>query len=297
MTKKEISHFPFKCILIKKDTTINGNGHSIDASGLSSMFFVGKGTNVTLENVVLKNGHIDCSGGNLLGNGGAIVVGVNALLNLKNCTLINNNAQYNGGAISLQYKTAKANIDNCSFIGNSATSHGGAIYSGSGENDVNITNCYFKENSAKRGGAIYQVSVQNSTFEKNTAKDTGGAMYCNDAYNCYFKENNANRGGAIFGSTAIHSTFDRNTAKFGDAIYSGDAINSTFINVSNKNSLIYSGNYAYSNIENCTFNYLNSDNTNDNGNPTPDHSKENNIAQFADNISTISKREILDEKL
>ena len=335
METNEKSHFLFKSIPITKNTYINGNGHSIDASGLGSIFLIKHHVNLTLENVILKNGDIGSIGGTLRANGGAIYVAEAAVINLKNCTLLNNHALYNGGAISLE-RTSKANIDNCSFIGNSADRYGGAIFSFRGENDANITNCHFKENSAEVGGAIYRFTVQNSTFEKNTA-ELGGAMYACNAYHCYFKENNGNCGGAMYGGNAYYCYFKENNGNSGRAMYMGNAyycyfnedngnseraiyrvneyycyfkedngnceesifeataINSTFSNVSDKNSLIHAGNYQYSYVENCIFNYLESNNIENNN--TTQSPKENNLTQheqIADNKinSTISRRNL-----
>ena len=83
------------------------------------------------------------------GDGGAIFCFSNNMT-VTNSTFINNNANGDGGAISLGvYNNSLFNISNCVFIDNAATNNGGGIFadirSTSGEN-LKIYNCTF-ENS------------------------------------------------------------------------------------------------------------------------------------------------------
>ena len=106
---------------------------------------------------------------------------------IKNCCFRKNSVSDDkGGAI---YSKGKVCVEDSTFDSNKANVDGGAIFC---ENDVNVTRCLFKNNKAEGaillqcyGGAIrsYQnVWINNSTFEKNTAADYGGAVYAKNIY-------------------------------------------------------------------------------------------------------------------
>ena len=109
-----------------------------------------------------------------------------------------------GGALHVSFQNTTGHlvsVDNCSFIGNSAELTGGAVsvlfYRGaastgavqasSRNNMVRIENSVFRENNCSRnGGAVSantfeaanssRVIIRNSLFERNGAKDEGGAF-------------------------------------------------------------------------------------------------------------------------
>ena len=95
-------------VLNKNDFTINGNGHTIDASNQSRIFDV-QGKNITINNLVLINANGT--------NGGAIYT--IQTLTLNNVTFSNNYATNTGGAIGL-YGNATLNCSNIRFIDNYA---------------------------------------------------------------------------------------------------------------------------------------------------------------------------------
>jgi predicted outer membrane repeat protein len=106
--------------------------------------------------------------------------------------------------------------------------------------DVTIKNLTIKNaNFNGNGGAIYFSSsgtVTNCNFINNKAtadNSYGGAvwMYSGSVENCNFIDNSAvEGGGAMFSGVAINSTFIYNHAACGAAIFDSDAINCTFIN-------------------------------------------------------------------
>ncbi len=119
--------------------------------------------------------------GNSAGYGGAIYSACNVILN--NCTFINNSATVVGGAIYLEVPDAASiptlTVLNSTLTGNSA-GYGGAIYNGS---TTTVSNSTFSKNSAtESGGALYNdtdstATVSNSTFYSNSATVSGGAFY------------------------------------------------------------------------------------------------------------------------
>ncbi|MBR3197047.1 MAG: hypothetical protein IKF66_00945, partial [Methanobrevibacter sp.] len=68
-------------IMITRPVTINGNGHTIDAKGKVSVFYV-KANDVTIKNLTIKNAHMD-------GYGGAIYLGMVDGCIVSQCNFIN----------------------------------------------------------------------------------------------------------------------------------------------------------------------------------------------------------------
>ena len=186
--------------------------------------------------------------------GGAI----NALspinLDLRNCSFINNSADF-GGAINMVGGCLI--VDNCSFTGNTANNYAGAIAVES-DTYLHITDSRFENNNAlaDAGGAIYirdsnailvnvnvtlssasfggavtalnsTLNIQKSNFKKNKVAFYGGAvyaMYCEVTLddNC-FDNNTALFGGALFvdnSNGSVRSDFINNSALIGSAVYS-----------------------------------------------------------------------------
>ncbi|MCM1265220.1 MAG: hypothetical protein NC200_03390, partial [Candidatus Gastranaerophilales bacterium] len=140
-------------------------------------------------------------------------------------TAFTSNTGVSGGAI---YNKGQMDIDNATFTSNNSTDAGGALLlSTSGNPDgsdlpclsANITNTSFSKNTSKNGGAIYvlgvleyegsepidnYVTIKNSTFTSNSAKEYGGAIYADRGSHVTiidtdFKNNKAGtNGGAIF---------------------------------------------------------------------------------------------------
>ncbi len=183
---------------------------------------VANGANVSFIN----NSAVSTGGGNAIG--GAILS--HRDLSLTGVLFQGNSAGY-GGAI---YSACNVILNNCVFINNSATLAGGAVYlevpDATSIPTLTVLNSTFTGNSAGYGGAIYNGStttVSNSTFSKNTATGSGGALY-NDigstatVSNSTFYSNSATVSGGAFYSegtlTVVDTTLVANHAASGGAI-------------------------------------------------------------------------------
>ena len=89
----------------KDNITINGNNHIIDANGKVRIFNI-TGKNVTLKNIIFKNGYTDEYGGAIRNDKGQI--------NIINCKFIGNNAKGNGNDIS-NTPESEIKIESCEF--------------------------------------------------------------------------------------------------------------------------------------------------------------------------------------
>ena len=166
-------------VLVNKDITISGDGHSIDGAGLNGIFDVWK-ANVVLKDIVFVNGKGDISKENC---GGALTV-TNPITNLTviNCTFKDCVAN-KGGAIDLMDSSVK--VYNSTFINNTAYC-GGALYLNSASTTTVIDGCDFVSNKATStgtagGGAAVQLQSGNlvvnaSSFISNVAVSTGAAI-------------------------------------------------------------------------------------------------------------------------
>lgn len=186
--------------------TIDGNGKTIDGSDKSRIFII-TAKDITLKNIVFKNGRSQKNYDNILNsNGGAIRVNINAGATIENCRFMNNASEEYGGAIdnfgeltivessftqnsaleeyglggAIKNTLAKLTLINSTFTENKAKREGGAIYNGD-DSECNITDSTLQDNSAEDGGAISNVdselSLCKSELHQNVAKNDGGAIY------------------------------------------------------------------------------------------------------------------------
>ena len=167
-------------ITISKAITIDGKGHTLDAKGSSRIFKI-NAENVTLKNIIFKNGH---------GNNGGAIQWMNTKGIAENCTFISCSAE-NGR--SVYWNGENEMINKSRFDHSTATQNGGAIYwnANSGE----IANSIFTNSRAQNGGAVYvpenrNVEIKSSIFDSNIAEEESGAVYGEtvDA-DCTFKNN------------------------------------------------------------------------------------------------------------
>ena len=122
----------FNGILINQNNfIIDGHGHTLNASFVYKIvrIFNVNGSNVTLKNLVLKNGNLN---GNRSNDNGGAILNTGQSLTINNITFIDNTAH-----MVVQYKIMehKLLITNSNFTNNQATfgniiskSQGGAIY-------------------------------------------------------------------------------------------------------------------------------------------------------------------------
>ena len=208
-------------ITISKAITIDGNGHTLDAKGSSRIFKV-NAENVTLKNIIFKNGH---------GNNGGAIQWMNTKGVADNCTFINCSAE-NGG--SVYWNGENGMINTSTFNHSTATQNGGAIYwnANSGE----IANSIFTHSYAQNGGAVYvpenrNVEIKSSIFDNNIAEEESGAVYGGTVDDdCTFKNNTY----TPLNTTTIISINET-------AVYTGNDISITTIVLSQKGGFANTG--------------------------------------------------------
>lgn len=179
----------------RDDLTIDGDGHKIDAVGISRIFMV-TAKNVLLKNITFTNGFTVEYGGGIHNAGD---------LTIRECKFDHNTAGYQSGLFVL--------------------GRGGAAYNAGGAN-LRIENSLFTSNESTEGdaGAIFNegdLSIDESTFTGNEAKSSGGAIHNNEAAltltGSKLNDNTSNSGGAISGEESVldisNSELSANKAK------------------------------------------------------------------------------------
>lgn len=267
-------------IKVNKRVTIDGKGHTIDASNLGRIFYLDRYA-IVLKNIKFINANSD-------DNGGAIY-GANLDLTFDNCTFINNTAK-NGGAIYAE-DSCRPRINNSYFENNTADVSGGAIVSNL--QGFEVYNSNFVNNRANYkpeeyssfarygGGAIYskfwatQSVIDNSNFTGNTANYLGGAVNVQSGANSRdltiitnsrFENNSAASSGAVFlgtrfseinGSTFINNHANETGGAVGVYHYFNTISNSYFENNSAERDggavFSFSPYYHTNTIDNSTF--------------------------------------------
>ncbi|WP_407414682.1 C1 family peptidase [Methanobrevibacter sp.] len=214
-------------VINKTIFSINGNGHTIDASNQATIFNV-IGNIVSISNIKLINGYSP-------ENGAAIYANSNIILN--NVTFINNNASKNGGAL-FNFETSV--INDCIFSNNTAAKVGGNIYA---TGPTHIGRSVFINSTGSTGTAIYcneTLTVTDSGFANLISDENGGAIYTSNITiikNCIFNNNTAQWGGSIYSLsniTIINSTFTNSKSKYSAAVFAQGNISisdSYFVNL------------------------------------------------------------------
>ena len=227
-------------IRIDKNITLQGMGTAnetiIDGNHSNTIILVNSISKVKFLNLTFING-------NSPDYGGAIHSELGGQIYVDNCDFINNTARSNGGAIDIAGETHRIkwqvfenfgflNATNCNFINNHAGHDGGALATYWGNSYV--YNSTFRLNYAERDGGSVRVGVysttltENCTFDNNTAKEWGGALYNWPGQltvnNCTISNNHAGtQGGAMItsgGLTVTNSKIINNSAtKKGGVIF------------------------------------------------------------------------------
>lgn len=176
------------------------------------------------------------------------------ILNITNSTFTGNEAATTGGAID-NYFYSGASVSNSTFEGNSAT-QGGALFNHNDKDkngnasNIDIADSSFSENTAVDGGAIYaqsDLTIKNSSFNKNSATDMGGAVQITGGNilieSSEFKENEAATTSAIANYTLSKSSvtikdslFDGNIASDGGAVGNWSSLGMTIDNTRFENN-------------------------------------------------------------
>lgn len=240
--------FSKRGIQIKKDITINGNGHTLNGLSQSRILLIKYGlienNRVILNNIKFVNGNTNLYGGAIFNYGN---------LTVNNCHFTNNYAKYCGGAIN---SVGSLNLKNSKFIKNTAGGDAGAVFSLTIDKTVEFFKDFYKDSSPE--GNMEFVSdmilylsfkygtdhMKNCVFTKNVAKGRGGGAIYGfthlDIDSCTFTSNSAkDRGGAVFANKNLiikNSKFTGNKAKkTGGAVYfrcheqSGSYVNGNWV--------------------------------------------------------------------
>ena len=251
------------------DMTLQGPGLNVirvRGEGVNDpyrIFTVANGTNagptVSINGLTIANGF--AAGGGIRNDGGKLSV---------NACLVTGNGGGEGGGI-LNYATegsvATLSVQNSTIAANRGSLGGGISNNGFGGTAIlGVLNCAFNDNTTfapEQGGGIYNssafsngtttVTVQNSTFKGNRARDGGGIHHRGSANSgpltvrgCTFTGNITNvAGGGVYirASKFIisDSTFTGNTAGFGGGVYTGGSGPSAPLTLQNST---FSGNTA-----------------------------------------------------
>ena len=158
-------------------------------------------------------------------------------LTLRGLTMTNWSTDTNGGVLAVDPR-GSSSLTNCTLSNNSALSQGGAIFNlagGGGTATVTLTDCTLSGNRAHDGGAYNGggqtygggATFSNCILKGNTAVDRGGAIALYNSLvnvtNCTLVGNSAHQGGGIAGGSMRldHTTFIGNTAIDGGGIFTG----------------------------------------------------------------------------
>lgn len=205
-------------------TTMNNNNTTLGGGSL----WVETGSSANLADT-------DLSHNTATKYGGAVYVSVNSKATLTNVTLSDNHAA-TGGALFL-WSNSSADLNNSEVSGNKATGNGGGVCVYDATCSLTASNgTVFRENSGYRGGGIFSsggtVTVEDSTFEKNTATDDGGAIAATQnssltVRNSKVLENKAadTAGGILAEKSTLEVTdsiIDGNRASVGGGLYIAD---------------------------------------------------------------------------
>ena len=235
---------------ISKSLTIDGKGHILDAKNKSGVLHI-TAENVTIKNIVFKNGNNHYGGAIYYEDGNNVV--------FSNCSFIQCSG-YEGGAINWAQNNGV--ISNCRFVNCSAERGGGVYFWFDAYGSV--SDCTFENCSADDGGAIYYLGINgtvlNCSFTNCLAHESGGAINWNGnegiISGCIFVNCSAVTGGSIYCDVECridNSVFINSNAENGKAIY---ACENTIISNSrfeSDNSQGMDGAVRGGTISDCTF--------------------------------------------
>ncbi|MDR2543956.1 MAG: hypothetical protein LBD03_00135, partial [Methanobrevibacter sp.] len=215
----------------------NLNNVVIDASGLSNIFTVKSTSTLRLDYITFKNG--------LSENGGAIES--NGSLIMNNCSLENNKASSNGGAIFMTLLNLNnSKISNTEFINNTATSSGGSIFINGHNTSFKIENSIIKDSNSGKGAGICFWS-DNFTITAENIRLSNNKALTNDS-----QQDGIGGGIEIYGDfnfNLIKSVIQSNKANLGAGIYASGGSNQkskmmiSNCNIENNEALNYGEGY------------------------------------------------------
>ena len=174
------------------------------------------------------------------GGGMYIVLHGGGSIEISDCIIYHNTAQYGGGGGGMyisSYGNSSIDLDNCTLYKNTGVFAGGGMYvSLYGNSSIDLKNCTLYNNTAHIGGGMYissedngSIDLENYTLYNNIGQYGGGGMYISsdgnssiDLDKCTLYNNTAPIGGGVYISSDRNSSIDldnctlyNNTAQYG----------------------------------------------------------------------------------
>lgn len=214
-------------ITLENNTEFTGN-NATSGAGIYAYTIAGNPLQIDILNSKINNNTATSYGGGIFAYNGVKVRADGAD--------ISGNTAANAGGLFL-WNNSSADLNNSEVSGNKATGNGGGVYVYDATCSLTTSNgTVFRENSGYRGGGIFSsggtVTVEDSTFEKNTATDDGGAIAATQnssltVRNSKVLENKAadTAGGILAEKSTLEVTdsiIDGNRASVGGGLYIAD---------------------------------------------------------------------------
>lgn len=214
-------------ITLENNTEFTGN-NATSGAGIYAYTIAGNPLQIDILNSKINNNTATSYGGGIFAYNGVKVRADGAD--------ISGNTAANAGGLFL-WNNSSADLNNSEVSGNKATGNGGGVYVYDATCSLTTSNgTVFRENSGYRGGGIFSsggtVTAEDSTFEKNTATDDGGAIAATQnssltVRNSKVLENKAadTAGGILAEKSTLEVTdsiIDGNRASVGGGLYIAD---------------------------------------------------------------------------
>lgn len=214
-------------ITLENNTEFTGN-NATSGAGIYAYTIAGNPLQIDILNSKINNNTATSYGGGIFAYNGVKVRADGAD--------ISGNTAANAGGLFL-WNNSSADLNNSEVSDNKATGNGGGVYVYDATCSLTTSNgTVFRENSGYRGGGIFSsggtVTVEDSTFEKNTATDDGGAIAATQnssltVRNSKVLENKAadTAGGILAEKSTLEVTdsiIDGNRASVGGGLYIAD---------------------------------------------------------------------------
>ena len=214
-------------ITLENNTEFTGN-NATSGAGIYAYTIAGNPLQIDILNSKINNNTATSYGGGIFAYNGVKVRADGAD--------ISGNTAANAGGLFL-WNNSSADLNNSEVGGNKATGNGGGVCVYDATCSLTASNgTVFRENSGYRGGGIFSsggtVTVEDSTFEKNTATDDGGAIAATQnssltVRNSKVLENKAadTAGGILAEKSTLEVTdsiIDGNRASVGGGLYIAD---------------------------------------------------------------------------
>lgn len=212
------------------NSTFNGN-NSPGAIGGGAIYVVSASGTTTINNTNFTNQTAASAGG-------GIYIGT-ANVELNGGAFTNNTATGNGGAISVAAGSTLTigNTGGVNFSNNTTSASGGAVYY-NGASLFSVNNSTFQNNTALVNGgalmvanALSSLNVSGSTFTGNTAQDDGGAIVNNanptTITNSLFQNNSITGAAGNTDGGAIQNTANADATTIRLSSFIGNSITNT----------------------------------------------------------------------